>query len=693
MSACIPVRVSDPDPVARRSSCVRSGLALALLACALPATVAQAASQGGSATLKGVSQDYLPLLEKYADAPPQSGAVEPSWLSQKEDGQWTMPARNYASTRYSRLDQINAQNVKDLKLAWTFSTGQTKGEEAAPLVVGDTMYVVTPYPNILFAIDLSKPGGALKWEYHPQPEQAAQGVACCDVVNRGVSFVDGKILMATLDDHAIAVDAKTGKEIWKTKLGDINKGETITMAPLVVKGKMLVGNSGGEMGVRGWLKAVNIDDGSVAWTAYTAGPDKDVLIGPNFHPFYEKDRGQDLGVKTWPKDAWQHGGGGIWGWISYDPELDLIYYGSGNPGPWNPDLRPGDNKWTISLFARRPETGEAVWAYQIESHDLYDYDGINESILMDMPVKGKMRKVLVRPERNGHIYVIDRANGEVLSAETYVPVTVTKGVDLKTGRTIPVKEKATGSGKTVSDICPSAPGGKDWQPSAFSPKTGLLYIPHNNLCMEMRGVQASYMAGTPYVGADVKMYAGPGGNRGEYSAWDPVTAKKIWAIKELFPVWSGTVVTAGDVAFYGTMDRWFKAVNARTGETLWKFRTGSGVISQPTTFKGPDGKQYVAVLDGVGGWSGAIVSGDADPRDGTAALGFVNAMQDLPRHTGKGGTLYVFTLPDNEARGGAPKAARQERQEDVRPADAGNGRAATPLHKVSLQQSNAEDRP
>jgi PQQ-dependent dehydrogenase (methanol/ethanol family) len=571
-------------------------------------------------------------------------ATVPPFASQAEDGQWMMPAKNYASTRYSGLEEINAGNVKNLKVAWTFSTGVNRGQEAAPLVVGSTMYVVTPYPNILYALDLTKPGQT-KWKYEPKPAAAAQGVACCDFVNRGAAFSNGKIFYNTLDAQTVAVDAETGKELWKTKLGDINKGETMTMAPLVVKDKVLVGNSGGEFGVRGWITALNANDGKIAWRAYNTGPDADCLIGANFKPFYKQDQGKDLGVQSWPPDAWKIGGGTVWGWISYDPELDLIYHGTANPGPWNADQRPGDNKWTSGIFARRPDTGEAIWFYQWAPHDLYDYDGINEQILLDLPVGGQMRKTLVRPERTGYVYVLDRGTGEVLSANAFVHITSTKGVDLKTGELIHVEEKKPVMGRVVRDICPAAPGGKDWNPSAFSTRTGLLYIPHNNLCMDFEGLEANYIAGTPYIGSNTKFYAGPGGHRGEFTAWDPVAGKEVWKIKESFPVWSGAVVTAGDVVFYGTMEGWFKAINARTGEELWKFKTGSGIIGQPVVYRGPDGKEYVAILSGIGGWAGAIVAGDLDPRDATGALGFVNAMTDLPANTTKGGTLYVFSLP------------------------------------------------
>jgi PQQ-dependent dehydrogenase (methanol/ethanol family) len=417
------------------------------------------------------------------------------------------------------------------------------------------------------------------------------------------------------------------------------------MAPLVVKDKVLLGNSGGEFGIRGWLTALDLKTGKLAWRAYGTGPDKDVLIGSRFHPFYPADRAPNLGVASWPGDMWKIGGAGAWGWISYDPGLDLIYYGTSNPGPWNPDQRPGDNKWSSTLFARDPDTGEAVWAYQLTPHDLHDYDGINESVLLDVPWQGQVRKVLVRPERNGYVYMIDRTTGEVLYANPFGYINSSTGVDLRTGRLQDAPDKTPVLGKVVRDICPAAPGVKDWQPSSFSPRTGYLYIPHQNLCMDVESIEASYVAGTPFVGMNVKMKAGPGGHRGELTAWDPVAGKAVWVIREDLPIWSGTVATAGDVVFYGTMDGWFKALDARTGTELWKFKTGSGIIGQPIVYRGPDGKEYVAVLSGVGGWSGAIVAGGLDPRDSSAALGFVNAMRDLPQKSTKGGMLYVFALP------------------------------------------------
>jgi lanthanide-dependent methanol dehydrogenase len=583
-------------------------------------------------------------LDPATPALPAGGSTGATASLDPDDGQWTRPAKDFASLRYSQLAEITTANAAGLRPVWTFSTSVLRGHEEAPLIVNNTMYILTPFPNQLYALDLTKPGAPQKWRYDPTPASAAQGVACCDVVNRGPSYANGLIVFNTLDNHVVAVDATTGQERWKTKVGDINIGETMTMAPLIVKTKVLVGNSGGEMGVRGWIKALDLGSGNVIWTAYNTGPDSEVKIGPRFKPYYKKDQGTDLGVKSWPAEQWKIGGGNVWGWISYDPTLNLIFYGSGNPGPWNPEQRPGDNKWSATLFARDPDTGDAVWAYQMSDHDLHDYDGVNESLLVDVPWKGQTRHVLLHPDRNGYVYMMDRATGEVLSAEPFGHITTSFGVDLASGRLKYDMSKKSKIGEVVRDICPASPGAKDWQPSAFSPRTGLLYIPHQNLCQDVEGIEANYIAGTPYVGMNVKMKAGPGGHRGLYTAWNPVTGRIAWEIKEDLPVWSGTLVTAGDVAFYGTMDGWFKAIDARTGKLLWQFKTGSGIIGQPVTYRGPDGRQYVAVVSGVGGWAGAIVAGDLDARDSTIALGFGNAMKDLPQKTTKGGTVYVFSL-------------------------------------------------
>ncbi len=556
-----------------------------------------------------------------------------------------MPAGDFANTRFSSLEDVTPANVASLKVSFTFSTGLLRGHEAAPIVTNNTLYLVTPYPNVLYALALDQPGAPLKWKYEPKPSASSQGVACCDTVNRGAVYDSGRIFFNTLDGQTVAVDANDGHELWRAQLGDIRKGESMTMAPLVVKGKVLVGNSGGEFGVRGWLTALDANTGRQAWRAYSTGPDKDVLIGADFKPFYPQERGTDLGVKSWPPEAWKRGGGTVWGWISYDPELNLIFYGTANPGPWNPGQRPGDNKWTAGVFARDPDTGAAKWFYQYNPHDLNDYDGVNENVILDLEIGGRMRKVFAHPDRNGYLYVIDRETGEVISATPFVNVNTISSIDLKTGRPNRVQEKEPVVGKVIRNMCPHAGGGKDWQPSAWSPVTRYLYIPHQNLCQDEEVVPANYIAGTPYVGANVKMHAGEGGHRGVFTAWDVAAGRAAWEIKENFPVWSGALATAGGVVFYGTMDGWFKALDARSGKLLWQFKAGSGIIGQPVSYRGPDGKQYIAVLSGVGGWAGAVVTGKFDTRDVSAGNGWGGVMADLPANTQQGGMLYVFSLP------------------------------------------------
>jgi lanthanide-dependent methanol dehydrogenase len=571
-------------------------------------------------------------------APPNTHLV-----ADVSSGEWRMPTGDYGGIRYSTLDAINTANVKDLHVITTFSTGVPHGHEGQPLVVNGTMYVVTPFPNNLIAVDLSKPGGAIKWIYQPWPDRRSVGIACCDVVNRGAAYADGKIIYSLLDAHVVAVDAETGAETWRTKVGDINIGETFTGAPLVVKDKVIVGNSGAELGVRGYVAALDVKTGRELWRAFNAGPDSDVKIGANFHAFYPKDQGKDLGASSWPADQWKLGGSTVWGWLTYDPGTNLFFYGTANPGVWNADLRVGDNKWSCTIFARDASTGEARWAYQISAHDAWDYDEIMENVLVDMDYGGRMRKLLIHPARNGFMMVLDRESGELLSAETFQPTNWASGYDLKTGKANENEEKRTKYGKVTQGICPSSTGAKEFVPSSFSPRTGLLYIPAHNTCMDYEGIEANYIAGTPYLGADVKMYPGPGGYHGELVAWDVANNKKAWGVKEReLPVYSGTLATGGDVVFYGTMDGWFKAVDARTGTELWKFHCASGIVGNPITYLGPDGKQYVAIYSGVGGWMGAVAFPTVSADDPYAALGVVGAMKEIKKYTGPGDTVYVF---------------------------------------------------
>ena len=560
-------------------------------------------------------------------------------------GEWNVPAGDNSSSRYSELDQITVANARNLHAAWTFSTGVLRGHEGQPLVVGNTMYLVTPYPNVSYALDLATEGQPLKWKVRPENAQAAVGLACCDVVNRGAAYASGRIFYNLLDGHTVAVDVATGKLLWRTQMGNLAKGETMTMAPLAVKGKVIVGSSGGEMGVRGWIAAIDQVSGKEVWRAYNIGPDADIKVGARFKPFYGKaDTSANQGATSWPANTWQQGGATVWGWLSYDPELNLVYHGTSNPGPWNGKQRPGDNKWSAAIIARDADTGEMVWAFQPTPHDVWDYDAVNENILADLPIAGKTRKALVHFDRNGFAYTMDRATGEVILAKPYVPMNWSTGVDLATGRPTLNPEKVPFQGKKVSFICPSLEGGKNQQPAAFSPATGLFYVPTNNLCMDFEAREVSYIPGTPYIGGNAPEVAGPGGYKGEFMAWDATTGRKVWGIKEPYPVWGGALATKGGVVFYGTLDGWFKAADARTGAVLWKFKVGSGVVGNPIAYTGPDGKQYIAIYAGIGGDMGLLIAGDVAANLPYDVRERGSTLPDLARWTSWGGMLFVFSL-------------------------------------------------
>ena len=555
-----------------------------------------------------------------------------------------MPAKDYAATRYSGLSDINARNAAALHPVWTFSTGVLGGHEGQPLVVGKTMYVVTPWPNVLYAFDLSKEGYPLRWKYRPDVSANAIGIACCDSVNRGAFFAEGKIIYNLLDGHTVAIDARSGRELWKTQIADVGSGETTTMAPLVVRDRVIVGASGGEFGIYGWLKGLDLASGRIVWTAHNLGPDRDMLAAPGtFKPPYET--GTDLGASSWAEEGWKTGGAPVWGWLSYDAELDLLYYGTGNAAPYNPEQRFGDNKWSASVLARRPADGALVWAYQFTPHDNWDFDATGAMILADLTIGGRHVKALVHFDKNGFAYTLDRATGKLLLAAPFAAMNWAKSVDLASGRPVLDPTKQTGLSRgTVKDICPSLEGAvSPASPGAYSPRTGLFYSSTNNFCMDYTAARAAHLKGTPFLGVTSPYFAGPGGNLGSFIAWDATKGKKVWENKEPFPSWSGALVTAGDIVFYGTLDGWFKVVDARTGKLLSKFKVGSGVVGNPITYRGPDGKQYVAVYAGIGGdWF--LLSGDVrsdDPADVRPPAEFA---KDIARHTSQGGMVWIFAL-------------------------------------------------
>jgi methanol dehydrogenase (cytochrome c) subunit 1 len=567
---------------------------------------------------------------------------------------WVMPGKNYDSNNYSPMTQINADNVKQLKHAWSFSTGELHGHEGAPLVIGDVMYVHSSFPNKTFALDLNDPGHIL-WQHSPKQDPAARSVACCDLVNRGLAYWPGDdktpslIIKTQLDGHLVALNAKTGEEFWKVENGDIKVGQTLTQAPYVVHDLAIVGSSGAELGVRGHVTAYNVRTGEQAWRYYATGPDAEVGLADDFNSANPHYGQKGLGTATWEGDAWKIGGGTNWGWYAYDPALNLIYYGSGNPAPWNETMRPGDNKWTMTITARDADTGKMKFGYQKTPHDEWDFAGVNVIMLSEQTDKtGKKRKLLTHPDRNGIVYTLDRSNGDLISADKLDDtVNVFKTVDLKTGLPVRDPEYGTRMDHKGTDICPSAMGYHNQGHDSYDPTKRLFFVGINHICMDWEPFMLPYRAGQFFVGATLWMYPGPKGDRqnylglGQIKAYDAINNTYKWEHMERFSVWGGTLATAGNLVFYGTLDGFLKARNSDTGELVWKHKLPSGIIGYPMTYE-HKGVQYIAVMSGVGGWPGVGLVFDL--QDPTAGLGAVGAFKNLQNYTQMGGSLEVFSL-------------------------------------------------
>lgn len=575
-------------------------------------------------------------------------------LSQSDEN-WVMPGKNYASDNYSKMTQINRDNVKRLKVAWSFSTGLLNGHEGAPLVVSGRMFVNSPFPNTVYALDLAHPGKIL-WEYKPKQNPAARAVACCDVVNRGLAYWPGDsrtpslIFNNQLDGNVVALRADTGELFWQVENSDIRVGSTLTVAPYVIKDMVLIGSSGAELGVRGYVTAYDVRTGEQKWRAYATGTDADVKLGKDFNS-QVKQYGAlgNLGIRTWEGDAWKIGGGTNWGWYAYDPEIDLVYFGTGNPSPWNETMRPGDNRWTMTIFGRDVDTGEAKFGYQKTPHDEWDYAGVNVMMLSEQrDQSGKMRKLLTHPDRNGFIYTLDRTNGEVVKVgKIDDTMNVFKDVNLKNGQPIRDPEFATRMDHKARDICPSAMGYHDQAHDSYDPQRQLFFIAANHICMDWEPFMLPYRAGQFFVGATLNMFPGPKGNRqgyeglGQVKAYNAITGQHKWEVMERFAAWGGTMATAGNVMFYGTLDGFIKARDSDTGKLLWKFKMPSGAIGYPITYM-HGGVQYVAIYYGVGGWPGVGLVFDL--QDPTAGLGAVGAFKNLQKWTQQGGGMLVFSL-------------------------------------------------
>jgi PQQ-dependent dehydrogenase (methanol/ethanol family) len=413
-------------------------------------------------------------------------------------------------------------------------------------------------------------------------------------------------------------------------------------APLVIGDVVVVGVGGGEFGARGYLTGYDAATGKLLWRAFSTGSDAEVLLdGP---ANTSGQAGMDLGLSSWTAQGWQRGGGATWGWLTYDPELELLYHGTGGAAPLNPLLRPGDNKWTSSVFARDPRTGRARWARQLSPNSSFAYDASNEYILADLNLNGRAVKALVHFDHNGFVYVIDRATGRIVSAEKFGPVNWARRVDLETGLPVVEPQWTVTAGQALKGVCPSIMGGKGPAPASYYAPTGQFFAPLNNVCMDYEPQPATFTAGRPFLGAIVKMQPGPGDVRGRFVAWDAARSTLGWEIREPFPLSGGALTTATGLVFYATLDGWFKAVDARNGSVLWRFRTPSGNIGSPISFAGPDGRQYVALVSGAGGWAGPAFARTV-ARNAPDLYGVTPMLNDLPGIVNPGGVLLVFGLP------------------------------------------------
>jgi len=500
---------------------------------------------------------------------------------------WLMYGGDYANTRYSSLNQIDTSNVGRLRVAWMRSLGTLESQEATPIVVGDMMYVSTSTgPRYVFAFNAKD--GAMKWKYEPELPTDFAATVCCGLDSRGVAYANGKVFVTRLDAKMVALDANTGKELWSVTVVDYKVGHAITSPPVVYKNLVVTGYAGGEYGVRGAVQAYNQNTGELVWKTYTI------------------PAAGEPGNDTWKGDAWKTGGGSTWYVGSYDPALNLLYWGTSNAGPWGGHTRSTDssqygqytNLHTASQLAFDGDTGKLVWAYQMTPADVWDYDAVNEAVLADLNLGGQTTPALMKADRNGFFYVLNRQNGRLLSAEPFVHVNWAKGIDTATGRPVEDPEKRPQLDRWARNVCPNLFGGKNWEPMSYSQQTGLVYIPTFNLCMDIAGKNEAYNPGKFYLASEFDLdKADSGGFLSELKAWDPVKRAAVWGIKEDLPFMGGVMSTAGGLVFYGNQRGELKAVDAKTGRVLWTFNVGTGILQSPTTYM-IDGRQYVAVVAG-----------------------------------------------------------------------------------------------
>ena len=498
--------------------------------------------------------------------------------------EWPHYGGDQWNTRYSTLNQINTGNVSNLKVVWMHSLGSLESQQSTPLVLGDTMYVTTSTgPKFVFALDAKT--GKQKWKYEPELPNDYFATVCCGLDNRGVAVANGKVFVGRLDAKLVALDANTGKELWVATVADYKKGHAITSPPVVYKNLVVTGIAGGEYGIRGFVQAFDQTTGKSVWKTYT-------IPGPG-----------EPGSDTWKGDSWKTGAGSTWYVGSYDAQRNLVYWSTSNAGPWGGQTRGNDssnvlpytNLWTSSQLAFDGDTGKIAWGYQMTPSDVWDFDGVNEGVLADLSVGPSLMKA----DRNGFFYVINRESGKLISAVPFVPTNWATGVDKQTGMPVEDPTKRPQLGKWARNVCPNLIGGKNWEPMSYSKQTGLVYIPTFNMCMDIASKDEEYSPGKFYLASEfnLDMAGSVGSNLSEFVAWDPIANKKVWGIKEDLPFLSGAMTSAGGLVFYGNQRGELKAVDAKTGNVLWQFNVGTGILQSPVTYTA-GGKQYLAVVAG-----------------------------------------------------------------------------------------------
>jgi PQQ-dependent dehydrogenase (methanol/ethanol family) len=526
-------------------------------------------------------------------------------------------------------------------LAYAFRTDRLGADSGAPVYADGTLYLLTPFPHTLYALDPATVAGSrVKWRYTPRADLAAEGGSCCSRVDHGPVLEGGQLYFSTLDGRVVSIEARGGRVLWDVSVASGAQGEVLTSAPTVTRKLVLIGSGRSDHGNRGWLAALDRTSGKLLWKRYSTGSDADVGVGASFVARNAEKRA-DLGVSTWPPGASDAGGGGVDGAVLYDAEANLVWHGTGPPTPWNPEQRPGTNQWTSGLFARDAETGMARWFDAVAPGNPFSWRDAGADVLVDRSWQGRLRHLLVHPDGNGFLYVIDRLTGELLAADRYTASAVTS-VDLATGLPHYRPDKVPAPGRQAREICP-AWSGATAGPGVHDAERGVLILPVSRLCMDLEVRIANRIKGTPFVGASVRLLLPA--RSGGLLAWDIEARKPLWIIDESYPVVGGATLADGGRVVYGTLDGWLKTIDARDGKLLAIYRAPGGIVGRPAVWQGADGRSFAAVVSGARRLYGMTAKDGIDPRDVTAGMGYAALVHRLPPEADPAGTLIVVQLP------------------------------------------------